>query len=349
VAPDAQADDRAPVPRSGTKSRRGGPTEPFVVKHSSQFPPGPLLIASRSSKATEGLDSFDLTGAIVDVDLGRPPYGTRNSEVVIDGVPMAYLEAGSGPAIVLLHGNGGSSRDWNGVIPALATRNRVLAPDLPGYGESAQADNSSPTELARRVRTFMVTVGAETAVLVGHSMGGLVALHLALAHPAEVSKLVLVDSAGLGRGLGLPQILYATTFLGKVALVASRLPGGTFVRTLDVALSSTTQTWRIPPSWWIYQLRAGRSRRILATTNAAVKRCVDWSGQTCLVTDRLGELTMPTLIVWGLMDKVIPVWQGVRASRLVRSARLHVFPLCGHAPQVEASEEFLRVMEDFLS
>ncbi|MFF1612328.1 alpha/beta fold hydrolase [Amycolatopsis sp. NPDC058278] len=285
----------------------------------------------------------------MDVDLGRPPYGTQDRKVMIDGAQLAYLEAGSGSAIVLLHGNGGSSRDWNGVIPALATRNRVLAPDMPGYGESDRAGEPTPQEFARRVWSFLKAVDAGTAVVVGHSMGGLVAMNIALAHPDQVSKLVLVDSAGLGRSIGLRQIALAATPLGDVVLAASMLPGGALFQTLDTGLSSTSQPWRVPPSWWKSQLRAGRGRRALKTTHATAKLCLGPLGQKCLVDERLGELGMPTLVMWGLLDRVIPFWHGLRASRRVPQGRLHLFPWCGHAPHVEASEEFLQAIEGFLS
>ncbi|MEV5720575.1 alpha/beta fold hydrolase [Amycolatopsis mediterranei] len=285
----------------------------------------------------------------MNVDLGRPPYGTQDREVMIDGVPLAYLEAGSGSAIVLLHGNGGSSRDWNGVIPALATRNRVLAPDLPGYGESARADEPTPGEFARRVWSFVEAVEAGAVIVVGHSMGGLVAMNIALDHPDQVSKLVLVDSAGLGRSIGLTQIASAATPLGDVVLAATVLPGGALAQTLSIGLSSTFQTWRVPPSWWKSQLRAGRSRRAPTTTHAVAKLCVGLLGQKCVVDERLGELSMPTLVMWGLLDRIIPFWHGLRASRRVPQARLHLFPWCGHAPHVEASEEFLQAIEGFLA
>ena len=123
----------------------------------------------------------------------------RNVEV--DGLPIRYLEAGSGPPLVLLHGAGNNSLDWQWVMPALAATHRVFAPDLPGSPDSARpAADYSPAFFERFVAAFVDALDIGRATFVGTSLGDLISLRLALSDSTRVRALVLVDSAGLGRG-----------------------------------------------------------------------------------------------------------------------------------------------------
>jgi pimeloyl-ACP methyl ester carboxylesterase len=119
----------------------------------------------------------------------------------VEGHSVRYLTAGEGPPLVLLHGVGTSSGEWSWVLPDLARNNLVYAIDLPGYDGSYEPPDYSPAYTASFVSSFLDAVGVERAVIVGNSFGGLVALHLALSHPARVSALVLSDSAGLGQAV----------------------------------------------------------------------------------------------------------------------------------------------------
>jgi pimeloyl-ACP methyl ester carboxylesterase len=123
----------------------------------------------------------------------------RNVEV--DGLPIRYLEAGTGPPLVLLHGAGDNSLDWQWVMPALAATHRVFAPDLPGSPDSARpAADYSPAFFERFVAAFVDALDIGRATFVGTSLGDLISLRLALSDSTRVRALVLVDSAGLGRG-----------------------------------------------------------------------------------------------------------------------------------------------------
>src|SRR5919202_3647744 len=120
-------------------------------------------------------------------------------DVEIDGMPIRYLAAGEGPPVVLLHGAGDNALDWRWVLFTLAATHRVFAPDLPGSPDSARpAADYSPAFFERFVASFLDALGIRRATFVGNSLGGLVALRLALSEPARVKVLVLVDSAGLG-------------------------------------------------------------------------------------------------------------------------------------------------------
>ena len=126
----------------------------------------------------------------------------KAQSVEIDGLPIRYLSAGEGPPLVLLHGAGYNSLDWRWVLPALARKHRVYAPDLPGSPDSARpAADYSPAFFEHFVAAFVDALGIGRATFVGNSLGGLIALRLALFKPARVTALVLVDSAGLGRAV----------------------------------------------------------------------------------------------------------------------------------------------------
>src|SRR5829696_6899936 len=126
----------------------------------------------------------------------------EEQNVEIDGLPVRYLSAGEGPPLVLLHGAGDNSLDWRWVMPALASGHRVYAPDLPGSPDSARpAVTYSPAFFERFVAAFVDTLQIGPATFVGNSLGGLIALRLALSEPDRVRALVLVDGAGLGSAI----------------------------------------------------------------------------------------------------------------------------------------------------
>src|SRR5215218_11340298 len=120
----------------------------------------------------------------------------EKQDVEIDGLPIRYLAGGEGPSLVLLHGAGDNALDWRWVMPPLADTHRVYAPDLPGSPDSARpVADYSPAFFERFVAGFLDALGVERVAMVGNSLGGLVALRLALSEPARVTALVLVDSA----------------------------------------------------------------------------------------------------------------------------------------------------------
>src|SRR5215210_2718927 len=130
----------------------------------------------------------------------RVNVAVEERKIEVDGLLTRYLTAGEGAPLVLLHALCESALDWRWVLPALAQAYRVYAPDLPGFGDSDKpAADYSPTFFARFVAAFLDALEVERAAVVGNSLGGLVALRLALSEPARVSTLCLVDSAGLGR------------------------------------------------------------------------------------------------------------------------------------------------------
>ena len=158
----------------------------------------------------------------------------HDRRITVDGVQTQYLEAGAGPVLLLLHGHEQSATSWRWVVPALARTRRVLALSLPGYGESGPAvGGCAPgADLAPFVAAFCSAIGAQAPLdLVGHSAGGAIALRLALADPARIRTLTLVDSAGLGREVHPLLALDTLPVIGELAVLISRLPGGDLTRT----------------------------------------------------------------------------------------------------------------------
>jgi pimeloyl-ACP methyl ester carboxylesterase len=269
--------------------------------------------------------------------------------VRIHGHEVGYREAGDGPTLVLLHGIAGSSRAWREVMPALAEHHRVIAPDLVGHGESAKPmGDYSLGAFASGVRDLLTVLDVERATIVGQSFGGGVAMQLAYQHPELCERLVLVDSGGLGREVSL--LLRAITLPGAEYVLPVVFPS--FVRDQgdrvsrflgDVGLRSG----RAAEMWLAYRsLTESANRRAFVQTMRSV---IDPGGQTVSAMDRLYlAAAVPTLIVWGADDPIIPVAHAHAAHEAIPGSRLVVMEGVGHFPHVEDPEGFLAVLTDFL-
>ena len=268
----------------------------------------------------------------------------------VDGAPTEYLDLGSGPVLVLVHGDGETARDWRWVAPALAAAgHRVVAPSLPGHGATAETASYAMPDLAQWVGRFLDAVGIERATVGGNSIGGLIPIHLALQQPERVSRLLLIDSAGFGNAVNPVLGLETMPVLGEAAVGIVFLPGGPQLRAAVRAQNLFAQPLRVPPEWWIDQLRFGGGKPMLTASLACKRAILDGAGQFHLVLDRLHELKVPTLIIWGALDKVVPLVQGQAAAELIPDCRLEVLPLSGHVPHVETPDAVLVPLLRFLN
>ncbi len=262
-----------------------------------------------------------------------------------------YLEAGAGAPLLLLHGYEQSATSWRWVIPTLARTHRVLALSLPGHGDSAPAVGgyAPGRDLAPFVAGFLDALGVGPLDVVGNSVGGAVALRLALADPARVRTLTLVASAGLGREVNPLLALAAQPVVGELAILLSRVPGGDLLRTTMSAAMLFAQPWRMPAEFVTEQHALGRRAGQLEAATAMARALFDVTGQREVLLDELHTVAMPTLVVWGAYDYVLPAYQGQAAVDRLPAGQLSVLPDCGHLPHVECPDRFAAVLSEFLT
>jgi pimeloyl-ACP methyl ester carboxylesterase len=270
---------------------------------------------------------------------------------VVHGYRRAFRLVGAGPPLVLIHGIGDSSATWAPVIGELSRRHLVIAPDLLGHGSSdkPRADYSVAA-YANGVRDLLGVLGVERATLVGHSLGGGVAMQFAYQFPERTERLVLVGSGGAGPDV--TPVLRAMTLPGAaMALHLLRLPGARLQVGVVVAALRALGTG-------LGQDGADLLRMVDALPDATARAAfirtlravVDWRGQVVTMLDRC-YLTrgMPTLLVWGERDAIVPVAHAHRAHAAMPGSRLEVFEGAGHFPFHTDPLRFVAVVEDFLA
>ena len=235
-------------------------------------------------------------------------------------------------------------------MPTLAATHRVYAPDLPGSPDSARpAASYSSAFFERFLAGFLGALGIERAALVGNSLGGLVALRLALSEPARVGALVLVDGAGLG-----PEVNPAFTTVNVPGLAEAAMPfWRTSVGAYQRALGRTTLLFARPPGsvpreWLAEQRRLAQSPGYLEAHLSVLRALVSPLGQREVLVERLSSLEVPTLVVWGSRDRVFPERQAREAVVRLREGSLAVIPECGHMPHVECPDAFLASLDGFI-
>ena len=247
---------------------------------------------------------------------------------------MAYRRAGTGPAMILIHGMAGSSTTWDPVLDLLAQRATVIAVDLPGHGGSANPGGDySLGAHASCVRDLMVALGIERATFVGHSFGGGVAMQAAYQFPDRCERLVLVNSGGLGaevagfmRALSLPgaELVLSIGCSDRVMRT-----GAAVARAFrKVGLQPSPSASAIAQHY--ASLASPSARTTLLRTLRGV---VDVTGQRVSALDRL-ELAalIPSLIVWGERDRIIPVQHAREAHAAIPGSSLRIIEGAGHFP-----------------
>jgi pimeloyl-ACP methyl ester carboxylesterase len=261
----------------------------------------------------------------------------------VDGRRLRYVRAGSGPAVVLVHGFGSSIYTWKDLIAPLAARHDVVALDLPGFGQSDQPADLSFEDFPRAVVGLMDRLSLERAALVGNSMGGASAVVVAARHPERVSSLVLIDAAGFNLAdADRPGIVrLAGSSLGALL---SALPGKRLV--VEAALRQVFHDdRRVTPERVSEYLAAARRPGTFAALRSLA---ASLEGRGALVVESLPRVEARTLVVWGAEDRWIPPAHAERFVAAIRGARRVVISGCGHVPQEEAPEEVARLLLEFL-
>jgi pimeloyl-ACP methyl ester carboxylesterase len=268
----------------------------------------------------------------------------------VHGHDRAFVKVGSGPVVLLLHGIGMDHTSWLGTIPKLAEDFTVIAPDLLGHGESdkPRADYSIGG-YANGMRDLLAILGVGRATIVGHSLGGGIAMQFAYQYPQMAERVVLVCSGGLGRSVS--PTIRALTIPGSgpvVAAASSVLIRRTVARALEMLhgtrLSGTQDLLGLAQ---VYESMGDPKAR--AAFRQVLCAAVDWRGQVNTMMDRayLAE-NMPALVMWGRKDLVIPVKHAYAAKQLLPRARLRIFEDSGHAPQIDEPEAFTAELRNFI-
>ena len=271
-------------------------------------------------------------------------------EQMLHGHRVVYRQAGSGPVVVLLHGITSDSTTWSRVMPYLARRFTVIAPDLIGHGDSdkPRGDYSLGAH-ASVLRDLLLSLGHSRATFVGHSLGGGIVMQLSYQFPEMCERLVLVDSGGLGRDVSL--LLRAATLPGSEYV----LPLLAATRLLDAGRLTAGLLSRVGLRVGTDIEEMARGHATLADPGAraafihTLRAVVDPRGQRVEATDRLYLAShIPFLLIWGERDTIIPVSHGRATHEAMPASRLEIFRSSGHFPQLDEPERFLDVLGDFI-
>jgi pimeloyl-ACP methyl ester carboxylesterase len=280
----------------------------------------------------------------------KPGQGFPVQHVRLHGEDVAYRRGGQGPVLLLLHGIAGSSGTWLAAMRLLQRDFTVLAPDFLGHGKSAKPlGDYSLGNHASGMRDFLHMLDIDRVTVVGQSFGGGVALQFAYQFPELCERLVLVDAGGLGREVS--WLLRLLTLPAAEYVMPVLFPrfargwGDASVRFLGhrgIRNARATEMWRAYRS-----LTEHENRQAFVRTMRAV---IDPGGQSVSAISRLYLAAhMPTLIVWGDQDRIIPVAHAYQAHEAIPNSRLEILPGVGHFPHVEEPVQFVDILRDFLS
>jgi pimeloyl-ACP methyl ester carboxylesterase len=266
----------------------------------------------------------------------------------LTGGAISYTKAGMGPAVLLIHGLGGTRRTWRHLIPGLARTHTVIAPDLPGHGGSEPpAGDYSLGAHACAMRDLLLTLGYPRASIVGHSLGGGVALQSAYQFPERTERIVLISSGGLGAEV--TPILRAATLPGADTVVAalSTIPAALTQRLFGVLPALIGHSDARVLADVLRGLTDEQQRRAFLRTARTV---IDWRGQTVTAGRQLGLLSeVPLLVAWGANDKTIPPQHHhALAARVAHAVTVEIAD-AGHYPHETAPTQLLSALQTFLA
>jgi pimeloyl-ACP methyl ester carboxylesterase len=256
----------------------------------------------------------------------------HSKKMNVGGLDVHYLTGGEGDPLVVIHGGGDGARAWLDNLEELSQCYTVYAPDLPGFGHSQPiSDGFHASEFVEFMEGFANNLGLQRFHLVGHSVGGSVALRFALKSPRRIERLVLVSSMCLGKEIALwARFLSSPAFLMTLgeAGVALFKAVGWLIKSLHIPFEFMNPLPRV-------KISLGKSIMTL-------------KGQTTVLLNQLSQLLVPTLLVWGVEDAMVPVAHAYAASELIADCQLHVFDACDHNVYKQKSQEFSHLLTRFL-
>ena len=268
--------------------------------------------------------------------MAKPKSGTANNLhrqiIKLGKLNISYLTGGQEDPLIVIHGGGDSGRAWLQNAMELSKHYSIYVPDLPGFGHSQSiSDNFNVSEYVTFVEDFSQSLGLKHFHLVGHSLGGGIALHYALKFPQKIKRLVLVNSICLGN---------------EIALWARVLSYSIYCRPLGKATLSILNAvkWLVKLFYAPFQLM-----NPLSLVRMSIgKSIMTLKGQTTVLVDRLSELLVPTLLVWGAKDSIVPVSHAYAAGKLIPDCQIQVFKSCGHSVYKRRVREFSQLLVKFL-
>jgi pimeloyl-ACP methyl ester carboxylesterase len=294
-------------------------------------------------------DADEGYGATASPDWRETDWRRELKRIDVDGTPVNYVDVGSGgeEPVVLVHGLGGQWQNWLENIPRLGQERRVLALDLPGFGLTPEPSDGkiSISGYGRVVDSFCDKLGLGEVDMVGNSMGGFVAAEVAIQFPERVSRLALVSAAGITSAdalqapiltIGRLASAIATNTAARFRVLAAR----PITRHASLALVARHPRLLKPDlAYEGFFKGAGKGG-----FDDALRACLDYDFR-----DRLPEVKVPTLIVWGEKDSIIPVRDANEFERLIPDSRKVVMEDTGHIPMAERPQAFNDVLVEFLA
>ncbi|MCD9152836.1 MULTISPECIES: alpha/beta fold hydrolase [Aeromicrobium] len=271
--------------------------------------------------------------------------------MVLHGHRLSYLDRGDGPVVLFIHGILGSQHNWKHLVNRMDDTQRVIVPDLFGHGASAKPmGDYSLSSHAATLRDLLDRLGIDTVTVVGHSLGGGIAMQFFYLFPERVERLVLVASGGLGREVS--PLLRSATLPGAEQVLSVVASGWVLGKVESVGRTAARIGWKpgadVGAIWRGFTSLGDRESRkaFLATTRAVV----DPGGQTISAHDHLAHVRpIPVLLVWGTKDRMIPAWHAINAQKSVPSCRVELFPGAGHFPHLDDPDRFADVLADFIA
>lgn len=256
----------------------------------------------------------------------------HSRKIKVNGLDTHYYMGGQGDPLVVIHGGAGGASTWMNNMEVLAENYTVYIPDLPGFGDSQPLDGDCYIpELTKFVDDFSNNLGLKSFYLVGHSLGGGVALNYALKFPHKIRKLVLISSLCMGR---------------EIALWVRLLSSPAICRSLGSVVLAGFKVLK-----WLVRTLLSPVELAMPFTRASVNlgsSITTVREQTLVLANRFSEIMMPTLVVWGARDPIVPVRQAYAAAEVIPDCRLKIFEGRGHDVHRDELDEFSSVLTGFL-
>jgi len=273
----------------------------------------------------------------------------QNHYLKAGAITTRYWIAGDhGSPVILIHGLGASADIWIHNIEVLAQHHRVYVPDLVGFGRADKPEmHYTPTIFTTFLNDFIGALHIEKPSLIGNSLGGGIALHYILLYQDNVDRLVLVDSAGLGKETSIPLRLVSIPILGELMTYPTRMEA--YFYFIGAVHDRSVLTKAFVDLYHNIHSQAGAQKSLLKVLRSIANV---WGGKNEILAPiqrHLHMITQPTLIIWGKQDKVLPLKHAYVGAEKIPDAKLQIIDDCGHMPQFERPDEFNSAVLEFLS